>query len=105
LGDALGIADWARDTVAYLSLYHVRRAPLFGTNPWVETLTEPPATFAVAPIRETRLSSVGSVVWRIRCRLLSAILRLADALDVDTQRAGGSRDHQVVQSTLRYEIE
>lgn len=110
LGDLFGLPAWAKPRVAALSLYHVRQAPLYGQDPWEIEIEEEGQRhrFKVPPLEETKRVYVpedGGSDVPVRMCLLAAILRLADALDVDLDRTGDWVHHPVIRTKVQDEID
>lgn len=96
--------DWAREPVAYLALYHQRKAPLSGGSPWKEQLPGTDIVSTVFPVSQKKVYRASDKQnYTVRLELLAALLRFCDALDVDCDRAGDEYENEVIQKQVEGE--
>jgi len=99
------LPDLCRVPVALLCLYHASLAPLNGgTNPVDLNAGDLSFHFDIGALQEKANITISKAPMEVRLKMLAAILRLADALDVDTDRAGDKVHLQVVQDHIAQEV-
>lgn len=107
IGEELQLPPWAKRSIGYVSCYHQRKAPLYDGKPsWDEWLDKMQTRKSkVNPIEERQFHRVDGSDHTVRTRLLAALLRLADVLDVDKDRAGDRQHHPVIRLKVQDEID